>query len=73
LVIVAKDDASGSGPRLPSIRRWFDKALQPKELLVLNGSAQAQFLFETDQADHIMREILRFLSSPQVAASGPEG
>jgi pimeloyl-ACP methyl ester carboxylesterase len=65
LVIVSRDDTSGSGPRLPRIRRWFDKAPQPKELLVLDGSAHAQFLFQTDQAGRVMQEILRFLSPPQ--------
>jgi pimeloyl-ACP methyl ester carboxylesterase len=71
LVIVASDDTSGSGPRLPRIRRWFDKAPQPKELLVLNGSAHAQFLFQTDQSDRVMREILRFLSAPQASSDAP--
>jgi pimeloyl-ACP methyl ester carboxylesterase len=65
LVIVARDDSNGSGPRLPRIRPWFDKAPQPKEMLVLNGSAHAQFLFATDQGDRVMRDILRFLTSAQ--------
>jgi pimeloyl-ACP methyl ester carboxylesterase len=30
LMIVAKDDASADGPRLPRIRDWFDKAPEPK-------------------------------------------
>lgn len=63
LEIVARDDASEDGPRLPRIRAWFDKAPQPKELIVLDGSAHAQFLFQTDQADRVMKEILRFLSA----------
>jgi hypothetical protein len=29
----------------------------PKELIVLEGSAHAQFLFATDQGDRVMREI----------------
>jgi len=29
---------------------------------VLEGSAHAQFMFEADQAERVMREILRFLS-----------
>jgi alpha-beta hydrolase superfamily lysophospholipase len=62
LEIVARDDASEDGPRLPRIRAWFEKALQPKELMVLDGSAHAQFLFQTDQADRVMKEVLRFLS-----------
>jgi pimeloyl-ACP methyl ester carboxylesterase len=63
LEIVARDDANDDGPRLPHIRAWFDKAPQPKELIVLDGSAHAQFLFQTDQADRVMKEILRFLSA----------
>ena len=62
LEIVARDDASEDGPRLPHIRAWFDKAPQPKELIVLDGSAHAQFLFQTDQGDRVMKEVLRFLS-----------
>jgi len=64
LLIVALNDTSSSGPRLPRIRAWFEKAPEPKELIVLEGSAHAQFLFETDQAERVMREILSFLSKP---------
>jgi pimeloyl-ACP methyl ester carboxylesterase len=63
LFIVARNDASGDGPRLPGIRAQYEKAPQPKELIVLDGSAHAQFLFQTDQANRVMREILRFLSA----------
>jgi pimeloyl-ACP methyl ester carboxylesterase len=62
LFIVARDDASADGPRLPRIRAQYDKASQPKELIVLDGSAHAQALFDTDQGKRVMREILRFLS-----------
>jgi pimeloyl-ACP methyl ester carboxylesterase len=61
LFIVARDDTSGDGPRLPRIRAQYEKAPQPKELIVLDGSAHAQFLFQSDQAERVMREILRFL------------
>jgi pimeloyl-ACP methyl ester carboxylesterase len=63
LFIVARDDANDDGPRLPRIREQYEKAPQPKELIILDGSAHAQFLFETDQGDRVMREILRFLSA----------
>ena len=63
LFIVARDDASGDGPRLPGIQQQFDKAPQPKSLIILEGSAHAQYLFQTDQADRVMREILHFLSA----------
>ena len=63
LYIVARDDANDAGPRLPRIREQYEKSPEPKELIVLEGSAHAQFLFQTEQADRVMREILRFLSA----------
>ena len=63
LFIVARDDANADGPRLPKIRAQYEKAPQPKELIVLDGSAHAQFLFQTGQGQRVMREILRFLSA----------
>jgi pimeloyl-ACP methyl ester carboxylesterase len=62
LFIVARDDSSGDGPRLPGIRAQFDKAPKPKKLVILDGSAHAQYLFLTPQGKRVMREILRFLS-----------
>jgi len=62
LFLVARDDASADGPRLPGIRAQYEKAPRPKELIVLDGSAHAQFLFDTDQGERVMREILRFLA-----------
>jgi pimeloyl-ACP methyl ester carboxylesterase len=64
LFIVARDDSNGAGPRLPGIRAQYEKAPQPKELIVLDGSAHAQFLFQTDQGARVMREILRFITMP---------
>ncbi len=64
LFIVARDDANGDGLRLPRIRANYEKASGPKELLILDGSAHAQFLFATDQRGRLLREILRFLSQP---------
>jgi len=63
LFIVARDDANAEGLRLPRIRAQYEKALEPKELIILEGSAHAQFLFQTDQGERVLREILRFLSS----------
>lgn len=64
LFIVARDDTSGSGPRLPGIRAQYEKAPQPKQLIVLDGSAHAQFLFQTPQGARVMQEIVRFLTEP---------
>jgi hypothetical protein len=60
---VARDDANADGPRLPRIREQYERAPQPKELIVVDGSAHAQYLFQTDQGERVMREILRFLSA----------
>jgi alpha/beta superfamily hydrolase len=63
LFIIARDDRGpGDVPRLPNVREHYEKATGPKELIVLDGSAHAQFLFETDQAERVMHEISRFLS-----------
>ena len=63
LFIVARDDASEDGPRLPGIRAQYEKAPEPKQLIIVDGSAHAQFLFQTDQGEKVMREILLFLSA----------
>lgn len=63
LFIVARDDANADGPRLPGIRAQYEKAPEPKELIILDGSAHAQYLFETEQAERVMREIMRFLNA----------
>jgi pimeloyl-ACP methyl ester carboxylesterase len=64
LFIVAREDRSGSGLRLPGIQAQYERAPQPKQLIVLDGSAHAQFLFQSDQAARVMQEIVRFLSNP---------
>ena len=63
LFIVAREDANEAGLRLPGIRAQYEKAPQPKRLIVLEGSAHAQFLFQTEQAGRVMREILQFLAA----------
>jgi pimeloyl-ACP methyl ester carboxylesterase len=63
LYIVARDDASDDGPRLPGIRVQYEKSPEPKKLIIVEGSAHAQFLFQTDQADRVMREVVAFLSA----------
>lgn len=65
LFIASRDDRDGSGsPRLPKIRNHYERAPGPKELVILEGSAHAQFIFATDQGERLLREILRFLSDP---------
>ncbi len=65
LFIVARGDIGpGDKPRLPKIRDQYERTPGPKELLILEGSAHAQYIFQTDQGERLMREILRFLSAP---------
>lgn len=65
LFIVSRNDLGSSDvPRLPKIRKQYEQAPGPKELVVLDGSAHAQFIFQTDQGERLMQEILRFLSEP---------
>lgn len=64
LFIVAREDRNDSGPRLPGIQAQYEKAPQPKRLIVLDGSAHAQYLFQTDQKARVMREIVQFLAKP---------
>lgn len=64
LVIIARDDTSGSGRRLPEIERQYKKMPEPKRMILLDGSAHAQFLFQTEQGTRVMNEIVHFLSAP---------
>lgn len=58
-------DTTASGiPRLVRIREQYEKTPQPKELLILEGSAHAQYIFQTPEGDRLMREIVRFLLAP---------
>ncbi len=65
LFILARGDSSGENkvPRLPKIRDQYERAPAPKELVILDGSAHAQLIFETEEGERLMREILRFLTA----------
>jgi alpha/beta superfamily hydrolase len=65
LFVSTRNDIIGDGlPRFPLIQELYKKALGPKELLVLEGEAHAQHIFDTEEGERLMREILRFLSEP---------
>ncbi len=49
-------------PITPRVKEQYAKAPEPKELLMLEGSAHAQNLFATDQNERLMKKILEFLS-----------
>ncbi|MEO8597917.1 MAG: alpha/beta fold hydrolase [Candidatus Solibacter sp.] len=63
LFLVAREDASDAGPRLPGILAQYEKAPRGKKLVIVEGSAHAQFLFQTKQGARVMTEILRFLAT----------
>lgn len=70
LFVVSRDDlGSGDVPRLPGIRAQFEKAPEPKELVVLDGAAHAQFIFETPQGPELMRVLTRFLDAEQATGA----
>lgn len=65
LFILCRDDVQGDERklRLPSIRAQYEQASAPKELVLLDCSAHAQFIFMTKQGDRLMNEIMRFLAA----------
>jgi pimeloyl-ACP methyl ester carboxylesterase len=63
LYIVARGDADGDTPRVVPIQDHYTRAPQPKKLVVLEGTAHAQYLFATDQGQRLMREILDFVTA----------
>lgn len=64
-IMVPKLYATAPGdPITPRVKEQFAKAPEPKEMLMLDGSAHAQNLFNTDQNERLMKAILRFLNKP---------
>ena len=62
LFITTQGDSTGNGTlRLPGIRDQFERASEPKELVVLEGSAHAQHVFRTAQGVELWDTIVRFL------------
>ncbi len=63
LFITARDDVNGQGKlRLAGIQADYEKVSPPRELLVVDGSAHAQALFDTEEAPRVFDRILRFLA-----------
>jgi dienelactone hydrolase len=66
LFIVSRHDMLRNGePRLTMVREQYEKAPGPKKLIVLPGSAHAQFIFKTKEGPRLFRAILDFLSAPE--------
>lgn len=65
LFVVSREDTRGGGVRrLAEITDQYERAPEPKQLLVLEGGAHAQLLFQTDERERLLREILQFLAAP---------
>lgn len=64
LFLVARKDRNDEGLRLNEISRHFAQTAEPKRLVVVGGSAHAQYLFGTSQGARVMKEILSFLTNP---------
>ena len=62
LFVVAREDRNGS--RLPGIEAHYAKAREPKKLVILEGTAHAQVLFETTEGPRLLNEIVSFLKEP---------
>ena len=61
LFITTREDANAAGLRLPGIQAQYEKAPEPKRLVVLAGSAHAQRILLTADGDAVIRDILEFL------------
>jgi hypothetical protein len=64
LFLTAREDANAAGLRLPGIRAQFYRAPEPKTLVLLEGSAPGQRIFQTEQGDAVLQIIVGFLSKP---------
>lgn len=62
--------ANAAGPRLPAIQERYERAPGRKELIVLDGSAHAQFIFATGASERLMHDIPRFLCAAAKTTSG---
>jgi dienelactone hydrolase len=73
LIAVPKLYATAQGdPITPQVKEQFEKASEPKELLMLDGEAHAQFLFTSNQGERLMTQILRFLSAAKPAGASKQ-
>lgn len=63
LYIVARGDIGPDGPRIKEIQDHYARAPQPKQLVVVEGTAHAQYLFGTNEGPRVMNNILNFLGA----------
>ena len=66
LFLIARNDPGSDGRlRMDTLMPYYKKVPEPKRLQILEGSAHAQFLFQTDQAQSVLKEIIEFLKAPK--------
>jgi alpha-beta hydrolase superfamily lysophospholipase len=54
--------ASADEPLAERVRQAYERAPEPKRLVLIPGSAHAQYIFATDQADRLRTTIIDFLA-----------
>ncbi len=65
LVVAARDDQRSNGERRwPNIKAGYERLTAPKSLLLVEGTAHAQAIFDTPDGERVTEAILRFLSEP---------
>jgi pimeloyl-ACP methyl ester carboxylesterase len=63
LFVICRHDPKADGtPRLPRFREQFERAPEPKRLLVLECAEHAQYVFETELGDELLGTLVAFLS-----------
>ena len=60
--------ASANEPAVERIKALYEKAPEPKRLVLLPGTAHAQHIFRTDQSERLTATIIEFLSRPATPA-----
>ena len=63
-VSVIGGSMGGGAAAEATARALYEKAPEPKRLVLLPGTAHAQHIFRTDQAGRLTATIIEFLSSP---------
>jgi len=61
--------ASRDEPAVARVRQAYEAAPEPKQLLLLPGTAHAQHIFATDQSAALTAAIVDFLDPPRSPAA----
>jgi len=62
LVVAARDDQRSNGVRrFPDIQAGYDRIVAPKSMLVVEGTAHGQAIFDSPDGPRVIEDVLRFL------------